>query len=261
MPAEPASSPTRVDRLWPDPASNIPLDEAFAYLALPDAPGDRPLVGLNMITSVDGRAQLAGTAEGLGSRSDRRLMRLLRRAYDAVASGAGTLRADDFYASLPADVATARKEAGRPPQPLALLIAGSGPLPLDRRFFSRSSQPRVVAVGRGSPHAISEPLPGVETWVAPTDEPEPAWLLARLAERGVRSLLIEGGPTVNAAFLGAQLIDELYWTIGPELVAADAKPMIASLPDAHDPIPTRLVSAHRAGDELYLRYRIGEAAA
>ncbi|HET6746441.1 MAG TPA: riboflavin biosynthesis protein RibD, partial [Candidatus Limnocylindria bacterium] len=68
---------------------------------------------------------------------------------------------------------------------------------------------------------------------------------------------IEGGPTVNSAFLAAGAFDELYWTIGARLVAADALPMIASLPNAHDPRPGTLVSAHRFGDELFLRYRFG----
>jgi len=245
----------RVDRLWPDPAADLSLDEAFAHLELPDPPPGRPLVGVNMITSIDGRAQLGGNAEGLGSRADRRLMRLYRAAFDAVASGAGTLRADDFYSWLPSDLAERRAAAGRPAQPLALLIAGSGALPTDRRFFAHEEQPRAVAVGATSPHASGGALPGVETWVAPDAVPQPAWLLDRLAQRGVRSLLIEGGPTVNSAFLAAGAFDELYWTIGARLVAADALPMIASLPDAHDPRPGSLVSAHRFGDELFLRYR------
>ena len=249
-----------VDRLWPDPASDLSLDDAFADLELPAGPAGRPLVGLNMITSVDGRAQLGGTAEGLGSREDRRLMRLYRAAYDAVASGAGTLRADDFYSTIPADLAERRRAAGREPQPLALLIAGASSIPADRRFFAPSAQPRAVVVGQGSPHAGAEPLPEVETWVAPTDEPQPDWVLARLAERGIGSLLIEGGPTVNSAFLAVGAVDELYWTVGARVVAADALPMIASLPSAHEPVPASLVSAHRAGDELYLRYRIGASA-
>jgi riboflavin biosynthesis pyrimidine reductase len=247
----------RVDRLWPDPRPMLSLDDAFAAIVLPDPPAGRPLVGVNMVTSVDGRAQLGGRAEGLGSRADRRLMRLYRAGYDVVASGAGTLRADDFYSWLPDDLAARREAAGLPPQPLALLIAGSGHLPSDRRFFAHSGQERVVAVGAASPHAAALPLPGVETWVAPTAAPEPAWLLQLLAARGVRSLLLEGGPTINAAFLAAGAFDELYWTIGPRLVASDSLPMLASLPGAHLPREGQLVSAHRSGDELFLRYRFG----
>jgi riboflavin biosynthesis pyrimidine reductase len=247
----------RVDRLWPNPASDLSLDDAFSEISLPDAPAGRPLVGVNMVTSIDGRAQLGGNAEGLGSRADRRLMRLYRAAYDAVASGAGTLRADDFYSWLPEDLAALRAAKGRRAQPLALLIAGGGPLPTDRRFFEHHEQPRAVAVGFGSPHAREIPLRGVETWVAPSVVPQPGWLLQRLASLGVRSLLIEGGPTVNSAFLAADAFDELYWTVGARLVAAEALPMIASLPDGFPPRPARLVSAHRCADELFLRYRFG----
>ncbi|HEY8180322.1 MAG TPA: dihydrofolate reductase family protein [Candidatus Limnocylindria bacterium] len=244
-----------VDRLWPDPRPSLPLDEAFSDLALPDPPAHRPLVGVNMISSVDGRAQLDGLADGLGSREDRRLMRLYRVGFDAVASGAGTLRADDFYSWLPEDLAQRRADLGRSPQPLAVVIGGSSAIPTDRRFFAHPEQPRAVVVGSDSPHAGEADLAGVEVWVAPTPNPEPGWVLGRLAERGVRTLLIEGGPTVNSSFLAAGALDELYWTVGPRLVAADGRQIVASLPDRHPPRAGSLVSAHRSGDELFLRYR------
>jgi riboflavin biosynthesis pyrimidine reductase len=257
-------TPHRVDRLWPDPAGDLALDTAFADLALPPAPDGRPLVAINMVTTVDGRAQVGGSADALSSRADRRLMRLLRAAFDAVASGAGTLRADDFYSRLPEDLAAQRAEAGRPPQPTALVIAGRSALPTDRRWFTYAEQPRVVVVGTASPHAptdegeAEEPL-AVETWVAPTELPEVPWLLERLVASGVRSLLLEGGPTTNAAFLAADAVDEVYWTVDASLVGSEALPMIAPIPNgspwADSPRQGRLVSVHRAGDELFLRYR------
>ncbi|MBA3689535.1 MAG: dihydrofolate reductase family protein [Chloroflexi bacterium] len=248
----------RVDRLWPDPAADLDLDEAFAEFAPGPFPDGRPLVGVNMVTSIDGRAQLGGRAEGLSGRADRRLLHLYRVAFDAVASGAGTLRADDFYSHLPADLAARRTAAGRPAQPTAVVIAGVGPVPTDRRWFSHADQPRVLVVGGGP--ATGEP-PGTELLVAPTDQPEPIWILERLAERGIHSLLLEGGPTTNAAFLAADCFDELYWTIGARLLGTDAMPMIAPIPGGspwgEHPREGQLVSIHRSGDELFLRYRFG----
>ena len=105
-----------------------------------------------MVTTIDGRAQRMGTAEGLSGRADRRLMRLYRVAYDAVGSGIGTLRATDFWSTVPLDLAQRRERAGKSPQPLSVVIAGSGPVPTDRRWFGWD-QPRLLMVGAGSPLA------------------------------------------------------------------------------------------------------------
>ena len=102
----------RVDRLWPDPATDLDLDDAFADFAPPPAPAGRLPVATNMVTTIDGRAQRMGTAEGLSGRADRRLMRLYRVAYDAVGSGIGTLRATDFWSTLPADLAERERHLG-----------------------------------------------------------------------------------------------------------------------------------------------------
>jgi riboflavin biosynthesis pyrimidine reductase len=246
-----------VDRLWPDPAAGLDLDAAFAEIALPVHPDGRPWVATNMVTTVDGRAQLDGRADGLSGRADRRLMRLYRTAFDAVANGVGTLRADDFWSWLPDDLAARRVASGRPAQPLAVVIAGSGEIPVDRRWYG-GDQPRLLILGSPAP-APDPPPPGTELLRAPGERPSPGWVLEQLAVRGIASLLLEGGPTTNAAFLAAGLLDELFWTLGARVLATDALTMIASIggrsPFGGRPREARLVSVHRSGDELFLRYR------
>lgn len=258
--ADPADHRTdhRADRLWPEAAFDRPLDELMADFRLPPAPPGRPLVAVNMVTSLDGRAQLKGTAEGLGSRVDRRLMRLYRSAFDAVGSGVGTLRTTGVWLRVGADLARRRVAAGRAPNPVGVVIAGSGPIDTASRWFTRD-EPRILVVGRDNP---TDDVPsGTELLRAPTERPDPAWVLDRLADRGIGSFLLEGGPTVNAGFLAAGLIDELYWTVGPHLLGTDALPMIGSIPGgsphADEPRRGRLVSVLRHRDELFLRYRFG----
>ena len=246
----------RVDRLWPDPAADLELDAAFAGFALPDPPVDRPLVAINMVTSVDGRAQLNGSAEGLGTRADRRLMRLYRTAFEAVGSGAGTLRATGIWLRVGDDLAAQRRAAGLPPNPTGVVIAGSASLPLDANWFDGDER-RILVVGRENP--IETAPDGTELLRAATKRPSPPWVLARLAERGIRTLLLEGGPRLNAAFLADDLIDEVYWTVGAHLIGTDALGMIAPIPGGSPfssaPRGGRLVSVHRHQDELFLRYR------
>ena len=120
----------RVDRLWPDPSPDLELDAAFAGFALPEPPAERPLVAINMVTSVDGRAQLNGSAEGLGSRADRRLMRLYRTAFDAVGSGSGTLRATGIWLRVGDDLAARRRAVRSSPTRSQIPVARSVPAPL-----------------------------------------------------------------------------------------------------------------------------------
>ena len=245
----------RVDRLWPDPATDLTLAEALAGFAAPAPRDGRPGVAINMVTSVDGRAQLDGTAEGLGSRVDRRLMRHYRAAFDAVGSGAGTLRAAGAWLRVGDELAERRAAEGRTPNPTGIVIAGGDPVPTDGSWFEGDEE-RIVVVGRDNP--MREVPSGTELLRAPTPEPEPGWVLARLAERGVRSLLLEGGPRINAAFHAAGVIDEVFWTVGALVTAADALPMLAPPPTGSTaPSPRRLglVSVLRNGDELFLRYR------
>ena len=247
-----------VDRLWPDPVTGVDLDEAMAGFSLPRTPRDRPLVAINMVTSVDGRAQLGGSAEGLGSRADRRLMRLYRSAFDAVASGAGTLRATGIWLRVGDDLAERRTERGVPANPTGVVLAGRGPIDTDAAWFN-GDEPRILVVGRD--HPLGRAPSGTELLRAPTDRPEPRWILARLAERGVRTLLLEGGPNVNAAFLADDVLDEVYWTVGAHLLGTDALPMITPVPGgspyAAAPRRGRLISVIRHEDELFLRYRFG----
>lgn len=251
---EPAAQ-YRVDRLWPDPATDLPLDDAMAGFA-PAPVAGRPVVGVNMVTSIDGRAQMEGTAEGLGSRADRRLMRLYRSAYEAVGSGAGTLRATGVWLRVGEDLAERRRAAGRPPNPTGVVIAGTEPVPGDAAWFE-GDEPRILVVGRDNP--IEAAPAGTELLRSPDPRPEPGWLLSELAKRGIASLLLEGGPRMNAAFLAAGLIDELYWTVGAHLLGTDTLAMIGPIPGGspYEGHPRRgsLISVLRHDDELFLRYR------
>lgn len=251
-----SDGPYRVDRLWPEPAADLILDDAMDGFRLPQAPPERPLVAINMVTSIDGRAQLEGTADGLGSRADRRLMRLYRSAFDAVGSGAGTLRATGVWLRVGNELAARRVAEGRTPNPIGVVIAGTGPIPTSGRWFE-GDEPRILVVGRHNP--VDEVPRGTELLRAPDQRPQPGWVVAQLAERGIRSFLLEGGPRINAGFLGAGLIDEVYWTIGAHVLGTDALAMIAAVPDgspyAHEPRRAGLVSVLRHEDELFVRYR------
>ena len=246
----------RVDRLWPQPAFELPLDQVMGGFEPPAPPAGRPGVAVNMVTSIDGRAQLGGTAEGLGSRADRALMRLYRSAFDAVLSGAGTLRDTGIWLRVGDELAARRVAQGRSANPIGVVVAGSSPIPTDAEWFD-GDEARILVIGSENP--MGEALPGTDVLRAPDPRPSPRWVLERLFERGVASVLLEGGPHLNASFVAERLVDEVYWTIGAHLIGSDALPMVAPFAgEDAEPWRGRLVSVMRHDDELMLRYRFDD---
>jgi diaminohydroxyphosphoribosylaminopyrimidine deaminase / 5-amino-6-(5-phosphoribosylamino)uracil reductase len=78
--------------------------------------------------------------------------------------------------------------------------------------------------------------------------------LAALAGEGVRSLLLEGGPTLAAGFLAEDLVDKLLVFVAPTLAGAGAGP-VAGLPE---PRALRHLSCEAVGEDLLLTAYIHE---
>jgi riboflavin biosynthesis pyrimidine reductase len=84
---------------------------------------------------------------------------------------------------------------------------------------------------------------------------EPARVRAALAERGLRRVLSEGGPTVLAAFAAAGELDELCLSLTP-LLAGPVAPRILSGPAwTGGTLPLALTGLLEEDGALFLRYR------
>jgi diaminohydroxyphosphoribosylaminopyrimidine deaminase / 5-amino-6-(5-phosphoribosylamino)uracil reductase len=146
--------------------------------------------------------------------ASRRLVHVLRAASDAVAVGMGTVRWDD-----------PRLDARDVPTP--------------------RGQPRRIAFGRG-------PLPeGSELELRPGPLREE---LEALAAEGVQSLLLEGGPTLAAAFLEQDLVDKLLVFVAPTL-SGNGPGMLAGLPG---PVRLSRLESRSIGEDVLLQGYVHE---
>lgn len=177
---------------------------------------DRPYILLNCAMSIDGYLDDASDSRlVLSTADDFDRVDELRADVDAILVGANTVRRDNprLQVRSPARRA-AREAAGRPPTPLRVTLTGSGDLPPDAAFFA-GGDTLVYAPG-----AVE--VPG--TVVAVGEPVELGPVLADLAARGVRSMLVEGGGVVLTAFLTAGLADELQLAIAPFFVGDSRAP-------------------------------------
>jgi riboflavin-specific deaminase-like protein len=217
------------------------------------APGDRPFLYLNMVASADGRASVEGRTVGLGSEADTRLLTELRAVAEAVLVGTGTIRVEGYGRLVRDAERVARREAaGMTATPTAVLISRSFDIPWGAQLFDAPDQPVIVYTGAsGQPPEVAAPVEVVRV-----DDPSPRAVMADLRARGVRSVLCEGGPTLNSALFAEDVVDELFLTISPQLAGEHAAPRIVEghrLPDA---LGLTLAWVLRHEDEVYLRYEV-----
>ena len=244
----------KVLRLYPPPGREV--SAIYEDLELPPSRhAARPYVILNMVSSVDRRIATEGKAGGIGSKTDRRTMRTLRSKADAVMIGAGTLRAERLSLGLDASDGVS--------QPLAIIVSASGDVPLEEHLIVQEGQQVLILLSDAAPKEVVERLGKLALVMRAPAGPTGAIdlaeaLLVLRAERGVESIVVEGGPGLNHALISRNLVDELFLTVAPELLGGTAAQTLTLLggPEilASDRPALELLSIYLAESELFLRY-------
>lgn len=151
----------------------------------------RPHVTWKYAATLDGRVAAAdGSSRWITSPAARADVHRLRAALDTIIVGSGTVLADDPQLSV-------RDENGElaTRQPIRIVFDRRGRVPPSARVF-----------GEGAPTVV---------WIDAISE-----MLSGLYEGGIRAVLLEGGPTLAAAFLRAGYVDRVVGYLAPALLGA-----------------------------------------
>lgn len=208
----------------------------------------RPWVRVKIAGSLDGRSALAdGSSRWITGAAARADGHALRARACAILTGIGTVRADDPELTVRA-IATPR-------QPRRIVV--------DRN----AQTPRGAKVLRGGALVVTADVPRGD-W---PDEVEhlrlPAGdgrvdlraLAAELARREVNELHVEAGAGLNAALLGARLVDELVAYVAPALIGDPARGLVewnTPLQNLDARVRLAFDAVDRVGDDLRLRARV-----
>jgi riboflavin-specific deaminase-like protein len=242
-----------LQRIYPRPGETTPQDLISRLDLGSRAPMERPYVVANMVASLDGKAVADGQTRALSSEVDRALFHQLRTQADALLVGAGTVRAERYgRATKSEELRAKREEEGLAPEPLTVIVSGRLDLAPGLPLLQAPGAPVVIAT------AAEHELDGVAADVTylRTGEDLPL-MLARLREvHGVRSVLCEGGPTLNSYLMAAGLIDELFLSVSPQILGGAGALTIVGGRVLPEPLAAELVWLCEAGGELFGRWRL-----
>ena len=188
----------------------------------------------------------------IGSETDAEMLQRLRTRVDAVMIGAGTMRAERYGRMVSDPEFRGYREAiGLTGGPLGVIVSNRLELPWDAGLFTNGGGQIVVFT------ASEEEPPETATPVTVVRHPEGVeleralgWLLA---ERDIRSILCEGGPTLHGRLREGGLADELFLTIAPKIAGGEGPRILeGALPDVEG---VHLAWLLESEGELFARYR------
>ncbi|MFN2560246.1 MAG: bifunctional diaminohydroxyphosphoribosylaminopyrimidine deaminase/5-amino-6-(5-phosphoribosylamino)uracil reductase RibD [Jatrophihabitans sp.] len=182
----------------------------------------RPYVTWKFAATLDGRVAAADlTSQWISSAASRADVHNLRALVDAILVGSGTVLADDPQLTVrDGDRATQH-------QPLRVVLDRRHRVPDEARILDAAAETVVL------------------------DTAAPQFALKALYDRGVRHVLLEGGPTLAGAFIEARCVDEVIAYLAPMLLGSGPAALgdagIGTLTDA---ATLEIESVIRLGDDI-----------
>jgi diaminohydroxyphosphoribosylaminopyrimidine deaminase/5-amino-6-(5-phosphoribosylamino)uracil reductase len=208
----------------------------------------KPFVILKVAMTLDGKiATAAGQSKWITGKESRMVVHRLRSSVDAVMTAIGTVKADDPQL-------TARIRNGR--NPVRVLIDPSLEVPLDAKILRVPPETIIVTKKTKNP-TLSRKLYNLLNMnsyiILYKAQLDLNWLMERLAERGITSVLLEGGSSLNSHALEEGIVDKVMFFIAPKIMGGtDSYSAVGGKTSLHleDAYSLRNITTKKLGDDL-----------
>ena len=273
---------TPLKTLWAgNQGKALALPEALTHLygrfRLPQGGSPRYIFS-NFVTTLDGVVSLRARGHANGgdisgfNAQDRMVMGLLRAAADVVIVGSGTLAADSQHVWTPEAICPElapeygqmRKALGKSGPPLNVVVSGSGSLNLRLPVFSSGQvQVMIITTIEGAKRLAKQRIPAaVEIRAIRRRDGEIAasTICSEVCSvRGVKRVLVEGGPRLLADFFKQRLVSEQFLTLAPQIagrVVGDGRlgMVMGKVFAPRNPLWGKLIDVRQGASHLFLRY-------
>lgn len=180
----------------------------------------RPYVIMKTAMTLDGKiAAHTGDSKWVTNAESRQLVHELRSEMAGVVAGIGTVLADDPMLNV--------RLEGNPHQPVRIVVDSNLRIPIDSQLVKTAKEYRTIVATTVSDNC-RDARPCVSTGIeliqckSNNCHVDINDLMDKLGAMGIDSLLLEGGGTLNAAFLEAGCVDEIWAFIAPKIIGGAA---------------------------------------
>ena len=171
-----------------------------------------PYVILSAAISIDGKISTRVGDSKLSSKEDSIRLHKLRSKVDAILIGKNTLLHDD-------PLLTVRYTKGK--NPIRIILDSKGTIPINSRIIKTSNEiPTIIAVSKkiSKINLVKLKKLPIEIIIAGENSVNLKLLMKKLSSKKIKTILVEGGGTVNWEFIKNDLFNELIVTLSPFLI-------------------------------------------
>ena len=214
-----------------------------------------PLVAVKFAQTLDGRiATATGDSKWISSPESRKLAHKLRARSDAVMVGVGTILKDD-------PELTVRLVKGR--NPARVILDSALRIPLEAKALAEQEKAATIiattAKAEGDKISRLRNM-GIEVLIVPEDEQGEVnlrHLLETLGQRGISSVLVEGGAGIITSLLKLKLADKLVVFIAPKIMGKGIEAVgELGVKDVGQALPLVFTRTYRVGEDLVIEARL-----
>ena len=219
----------------------------------------KPYVILNAAMTLDGKIATETGSSNISGKEDLIRVHELRKEVDAIMVGINTVIADDPRLTVH------KIESKKEDNPIRVVVDGKGRIPIESRI-TNDDAPTIMAVSDDykSDLTASDKYQvlknkGVDFFFAGENQVDLVKLMNYLYEKGVRTLMLEGGSTLNFSMIKDGLIDEIRICVAPMVVGGvNAISLFGGdgFMTMDESVKLELVDSFSCGKDLVLKYKV-----
>ncbi len=212
----------------------------------------KPKVTLSAAITLDGKIGQKNKQIVLSSKADTIRVHKLRSKYDAILVGKNTVQQDD-------PLLTVRFTKGK--NPTRIILDSHGTIKNDSKIIKTCKRvPTMIVVSelvsKSNLNRLQK-LP-IDVIVCGKTQVNITKLLSLLSKKGIKTVLLEGGGTLNRSFLKKNLIDEMVIALTPYVLGSENTVSLfegISFPSLKMKLPLKLKNVQKSGNEIILNYK------
>lgn len=219
----------------------------------------KPYVILNAAMTLDGKIATETGSSNISGKEDLIRVHELRKEVDAIMVGINTVIADDPRLTVH------KIESKKEDNPIRVVVDGKGRIPIESRITNDDAH-TIIAVSHDykSDLTASDKYQvlknkGVDFFFAGEKQVDLIKLMDYLYEKGVKTLMLEGGSTLNFSMIKDGLIDEIRICVAPMVVGgANAISLFGGdgFMTMDESVKLELVDSFSCGKDLVLKYKV-----